>query len=224
MSGQYILPQIKLSYTDENGEQQHKETSEIFVEVISDEKKTDEEDNEADGLRDIKKNHPFEKGYLYSWIVLLGGILLIFLGSYILYIKIKKRRKDEPLPSPREMALSSLEEIKLSEISSQEEGRIFAFSLSDILRDYIEKQFEFPATDRTYEEIRSEGGSSTNVEEQYWTVLLRILESCEKIKYASSLLTIEMAKNLLEQSMIFVEETSKDEVVEAEGGDQEEVI
>ncbi len=215
ISGSYVLPGIALSYKDMQGSDKKLETPEIFVEIKAEEIATGEgaQIKDENILRDIKNLSPLPRSYLML-ILTIATILCILAGSLLLYFLIKKRRaKPKPLIPAHEEALLALDILAQQDAPGQ--YKEFYFALSQILRHYVERQYQLQATDQTLEEIRSSIGSIETLSSPLQEELLNILGVADMVKFANLIPGNGQNMTLLEQSKSFVEKTKP--VEEAKG-------
>lgn len=118
-----------------------------------------------EGLRDIK---PIE----VPWLTPMQGLFLVLmlLAAVALFYWFKRRgrksAKDAKTPveenlSPKEWAYRHLDRLKQEttlafQVDHEAIRKQFYFSINEILRQYLERQFKIPAAERTTEEILPE--------------------------------------------------------------------
>lgn len=92
---------------------------------------------------------------LWIW-VLAGSLLASALGYLIFHLwKLKRDRPVErPRKSPLETALEKLDELVTSRLVESGQARRFYFSLSDLFREFIERELGLKAQEATLEELR----------------------------------------------------------------------
>ena len=219
LTGSYILPSLKLSFKTKEGKDAILSSPEIFVEVKNEEAKVSQgknkglgsgrEKKQETGLRDIK---PLTVSPSKTPFYLLGGLLtLIILGLLVYYFWKRKGNQKEvlPLTPPHERALSDLERLKegLSSLSDYSKRKKFYFSLSDIVRSYVEDSYKFPAKERTQEEIRRDIDLLKAIETSQQRAFLGILKEADLVKFANITKSEKEGEGLLEDAMNFVLET-----------------
>jgi hypothetical protein len=124
-------------------------TSEIFLEV----KSVLPKDGEAKDIRDLKPLIVPKKP-LWPWFAGAGAVVLIAVGvgGYVWYRR-RRRAIVVPPPPPHEVAYAALDALRNTDFADPEAVRQYFYSLSEILRAYIEGRFTLNATDLTTEEI-----------------------------------------------------------------------
>ncbi len=96
----------------------------------------------------------------YLWIYVLGGILLLVMLFLIYWFVIRKQKKANitlAMPTPgvptHEWALKELKRLAAEQLPNQQQYKLFYTRLTDILRVYIERQFEVAAMESTTIEL-----------------------------------------------------------------------
>jgi hypothetical protein len=150
-TGFMVLPPISFIFNDDSLQVLTTEPYLIFVSDIPVEMEAD--------IKDIKEPYdvPFNWKKWLKWI-LLGVLLvvLIVLGIY-LYRKYRKQ-PEEPSARPKpkrpahELALEKLEELRQKKLWQNNRTKEFYVELSDIIREYIEFQFDVLALEMTTQE------------------------------------------------------------------------
>ncbi len=219
ISGSYILPAISVAYTNAKNEQKTLESSEIFLEINAKETAaggTEKGADDKEQLRDIKALSHSPRDYTIWWIILgilvsatLGGVL-----CYYLYQRYKKKAAI-PLP-PHEEALLALEKLSSDRVLDQERLKEFYYRLSGILRQYVERQYDFKARDRTLEEIKGQIPTLATLEAGYQQEFLSILSYADLVKFANEVPAREKSESYFEQSKNFILATKPVEKVEGD--------
>lgn len=206
ISGSYILPAVKLEYKDLLGAHKVVETSEIFIEIKS-QGEAKENEKKVEGLRDIKKIihmgiHPL----LWIFGATVGFLILSSL-IYFFIFKRKSRITHEPIVPPHEWALMKIRGLQNKKNITPQELKKLYFDLSDILRNYFEAQYVFPATDRTTEEIKKELSKLECLNEEIKKEFLNILERIDIIKFTDQYPEFDFSEMSLKISENFVIKT-----------------
>ena len=195
--GSYILPAVELQYKNSKGTDEAIKSSEIFVEVESvlGKDKTAQKD-----IRDIRPIILSPSTWPYY---LLGAVLaMLVLGASIYYFKkIRKKRHADALNIPaHEIALDALLKLPKKPL------KLYAFTLSEIIRIYFEKTFLLPVTDRTLQEIKREI-TTVLLDERLRTKFMFVLEKTDLIKFTDVTIIDEDSESLIQMARQFVEET-----------------
>jgi hypothetical protein len=108
-------------------------------------------------MKDINELKPAESFPNY-WLWIVPGILLLVAGlvyaGYRLVRRLRRNRElaASPLP-PWEQALAALDELPWQEWLAAGQIKRFYYALSQVLKRYIERRFEFNAVEQTTTEI-----------------------------------------------------------------------
>ena len=148
-------------------------------------------------FKDIRPEKPILEGKINWWLLALYLFLTIVAvgGGVYLAIKLFKKyryRKLHPEPravpeiirTPEEMALEFLEKLKEKALIEKGEFKQFHIEISDIIRGYVEGQFNIPALESTTSELIQAFKQKRVIEENYITLLRRFLEVCDLVKFA----------------------------------------
>ena len=219
LTGSYILPSLKLVFKNKDGKEVRLSSPEIFVEVKDEDVKVSKGKSNGpeseglkgkeEGLRDIK---PLTFSPSKTLVYIAGGILILGVLGILIYYFFKRRGTESealPLTPPHERALSELEKLKkgIPSLSDYSQRKSFYFSLSDIVRSYVEDSYEFPAKERTQEEIRRDIDLLNSVKPPQQKVFLGILKEADLVKFANIEKSEEEGEVLLQDAKRFVLET-----------------
>lgn len=146
-------------------------------------------------------------------VILIGLLILILLGlAYYLYKSLSRRKvsKKERVLSSYEQALNELEEIR-SQIKSYSDQKTYYTHVTDVLRRYISKRYNFNALEMTSSEILDklhDECKETDLKE-----LEEIFNTVDLVKFAKYQ-TGENDKNYYFDNVVrFIETTKKDDIV-----------
>ena len=205
VSGVYILPSVEIGYTDKNGKNHTIKSSEIFVEFESPYSKEKKEKGVTPkDIRDIKDLDRMSSSLILLFVIIL--VCLILGAGVWFFIKRKNRKTAMISIPPHEKALNELAGMKMNDLETREKSRMFSFKLSSVIRDYVEGRFNFPATDRTIEEINKQI-NNVQMEQERKKIFLEILQKTDFIKFTDSVLSNDSGKELVENSRKFIEQT-----------------
>lgn len=167
----------------------------------------------APDIRDIRG----PRYVLPYWVLPALILVLVLIAAAIYGIWRRRRNRRAPPLLPHEFALRRLEEIRsLMQASSVRE---FSTAVSDIIRSYIERQFDVTATRRTTEEFLRDllvGSNETLARHQ--GLLGDFLHQCDFVKFAALSLTLNNMESLLQSARAFVMATAKPTEAPAAGG------
>lgn len=142
-------------------------------------------------LNDIKpvRKTPFVwTDYLWIVWIVLGGMLILGLIGFIIYLVLKKKKKGYFFKPPQVLpahvrALSELDRLKAEKIWQQGREKEFHSRLTDVLRAYIYEREGINAMEMTSGEILNEIRKTTDVESVYEN-LKQILSTSDLVKFA----------------------------------------
>jgi hypothetical protein len=165
-TGLIELPPITFIFNDDSSQLLSTQPLSIFV---SDIQVVMEED-----IKEIKEPYdvPFNWKKWLKWGLIILLILAAIVGAILLW---KRNRKQQPVviarPKPKrpahEIALEKLEELRRKKLWQNNQTKEFYIELSDIVREYIEFQFDILAlemtTDETIAALRLKGLDESKV-------------------------------------------------------------
>jgi hypothetical protein len=145
----------------------------------------------------------WEDDYTLAWV--LGGLGLILLGALFawLFARWWRRRAKAaaPPPPPRppwEIALEKLEALRLDRDAAVREERVVAWVdlVSDALREYLGRRYEFDGLESTTDEVVAELKKrkliGLSIDE-----VIALLRDCDLVKFAKAPLGVEQSDLLL---------------------------
>ena len=138
------------------------------------------------------------------WMTLLLAVLaLLLLGGLVWqFVRWRKSRPATPPPTPRELALGSLEQLRAQ--VAVLEPYAFSFAVSDVLRAYIGGQFGLHAREQTSVEFLSEISRTGRFSDDDRSLLAKFLVHCDMIKFARIDATSADSAQLLDSAVVFV--------------------
>ena len=205
--GSYVLPSARLAWKpegDDTAEWTVIQTSEIFVEVAS----VLPADGEATDLRDIKGLQPPEPVLPLAWIA--AGVAAVAALALLGFTVWWRRRPGPPIPPPlpHEVAYAALDGLRARDLADVEAVRGWYFSLSQVLRAYVEGRFGLNATDLTSEEIGARLGELDALTAELRGRLEHFLSETDQVKYARHAPGDGEIEQSYEAALHFVEETA----------------
>ena len=164
---------------------------------------------EPPSIRDIKPLQPIERRGPWPWMVAAAAALA--LSAVALALWRRRRRETPPVPAvpaipPHQIALAALGRLAQSVPASDAEVRRFYFSVSEIVRTYVEGRFGLNATDLTTEEILA-GLDPIGLPETSDAGLRSFLRDSDRVKFAAYRPERPEVGAILERARRFVEET-----------------
>jgi hypothetical protein len=141
--------------------------------------------------------------WLVPAIVLLVGVLA-WLG-WKLYRRLRRLADAVPPPLPAwEEALGALDRLPWRDWLADGQYKRFYYALSEILKRYMERRFEFDAVEQTTTELlASMRAHKLPMRDE----ITRFFARCDLIKYAKTVPSSEEAERALEQLRDFVART-----------------
>ncbi len=138
----------------------------------------------------------------WGWALALLGILMALAG------KIWRQRSRPPTPvpvvPPWETASLALQQLK-ARLPMPAEA--FFVALTDIVRDYLERRFDLPASGRTTPEFLIEMQGREQLRREHRLLLTEFLTSADMIKFARAQATQQQLEQALGQARRFVSES-----------------
>lgn len=173
---------------------------------------------EMKGIHDIK---PLERFFIINlWYIVVPVLFFIFTGFIIFWIiKIiktpKKEEKVEIYKPPHIIALEELSRLKMMELKTADDYKVYYTLLSEVFRRYLEGRFKIQAIEKTSEEILSEL-IKIQFNIQTRNQAKSILKQSDMVKFAKQIPTREMASTALEKTYNFVDTTKQDYLTDFE--------
>jgi len=212
-SGYFVVPPLKFIYNFKNDTTFEMAETEAMLLTV----KTIKVDT-TKAIKDIKEieSEPFTIGEILTYFVFppVGLILLALLVIYI--IRRRKANKPifgpakKPLPPPDMEALAALNELREKRLWQNNAVKEFYSGLTDIMRRYIERRFDFPAQEMVTSEIigslKYQDLDATLIESTE-----EVLSNADLVKFAKYEPLGDVNDSALKWGYRFVELTSKNE-------------
>ena len=108
---------------------------------------------------------PYAEPYTFMEILpwALGGLVVLAVIAFLIWFFIRRKKnkpiftsKPKPLRPPQEVALEKLETLRLGKVWQQGHLKKYHSKLTDIVREYLDRRFNFDAPEMTSEEIIGE--------------------------------------------------------------------
>lgn len=149
-----------------------------------------------------KDDIPQKKSRLLLWIS-LAVITLIAVIAFLL-TRSKKTSAPVRITPPWQIAMGDLQKLEDSLPVNSEH---FFVTLTDILRSYLEKRFELPATEQATPEFLHTLQHSRTLSSEQTLMLTDFLTAADMIKFAKGESTQEQQETALKQAVQFVVQT-----------------
>ena len=181
-TGFMVIPPVEFVFNQDSLQTLSTEPILMFVSDIPVEMEAD--------IKEIKEPYdvPFDWRRYIKWILLALAIIAAVVVGIILYKKYKKQ-PDEPVARPKpkrpahEIALEKLEALRQKKLWQNDKTKEFYIELSDIVREYIEFQFDVLAlemtTDQTISALKLKG-----LEDEKIRPLKAMLQMADLAKFA----------------------------------------
>lgn len=220
-TGFIVLPPIDFKFNNDSLQVLSTEPLLIFVSDIP-------VDTEAD-IKDIKEPYevPFNWKKWLIWGLIVLGVIGLIIGLILYIKKLRAKSQETPVARPKpkrpahEIALEKLETLRQKKLWQNDQVKAYYIELSDIVREYIEFQFDVLALEMTTDEIIS-ALQLKGIEDEKIKPLKAMLQMADLAKFAKykplaneNELNFETAKTFVNQTLIMPldepNETSKDE-------------
>ncbi|OUU25515.1 MAG: hypothetical protein CBC04_06495 [Verrucomicrobia bacterium TMED44] len=142
------------------------------------------------------------------WILIFSAILLFSMVIFFLFRKKKNNPTNEDTEEvidPYIEALEAIEELQKNKLKLG--TKPFVFKLSEILRIYVQKQFNMPAMELTGEEFIIEIASNPFFSNTYEDLLKEFVDRGDRVKYSEETTDTSEINLLLDSALHFVKDT-----------------
>ncbi|MCB0395141.1 MAG: hypothetical protein KDD36_00720, partial [Flavobacteriales bacterium] len=210
-SGHYMIPPFTFRYhTDTSSIAQ---TDALFFDVLTIQVDT------TQAIRDIKA--PLEKPFSIKEILkelIIGGVVLLLLIALVIYYL--KRKKQAPPPvtvsappplpiPPGEKALVALEQLEEEKLWQNDQHKTYHSKLTDIIRIYLEEQFDLHAMEMTSDELLTHMRSLA-IDDQAKQKIRPVFLLADMVKFAKLKPLVSENELSLKQAREFVMSTRLD--------------
>lgn len=182
--GSYVIPPVKLSYTEQGGKLKELQSPQIFIEVKSGSQ--EKLAGESADIIDIKPLQEIPRPL--SQFFLNGAVVLFFFfvaGTVFWLSRRRRRHRAAAPPKPaHQLALEELEALNRDQLIEKGVMREYYFRLSEIFRRYIERRFHIPAVERTTEELVPDIITSQEFSSAIKAEMRDILRFADLVKFA----------------------------------------
>lgn len=182
-TGQQVIPPFELVI---NGEE--KETDPFLLQVETMEVDTTQAIKSIKGVQGVPISFLDWIKYHWQWFAGLGVMAILIFGIYLI---LRNRKKELKVPAkkivpsipPYITALKRLNKLSESKLWKQGEVKKHHSEISEILREYLEFQFDFPALEQTTAEVM-QAIRLTEIDDGQQKKLRRMLMLSDLVKYA----------------------------------------
>ncbi|GHS94841.1 hypothetical protein AGMMS50239_23060 [Bacteroidia bacterium] len=163
------------------------------------------------------------------WIIgIIWGLGLIALIAFIIYRLVNNKpiipfKKEKPYIPPHTRAIQELDAVKIQKLWQMGKVKEYHSDITDILRKYIDEQFDIPALEMTSGEILDKVKGYSDIDSSYDN-LKQILILADFVKFAKYNPLPDENELSLMNAYLFVNHTKKEELpaeeTEKEGSSQ----
>ena len=214
--GTFNSPPLTITVSDGAGLLTEITTEPISVDIASVLVEGDSE------LRDIKPQAALPYVNYLPWVAGFGLLAFAFAGAYFLY---RRRRSQLSLAAvdnrlPHEVALDELDRVGSLELPHTGRFKEHYTLVSDCIRVYMEKTYQFPVIERTTGEIKA-NLKRTKVSNDVANQFLNLLDESDLVKFSKFTPDVTSAQQMLIQGREIVELTKP--VIAPESADENQV-
>ncbi|MGI6524333.1 MAG: BatD family protein [Bdellovibrionota bacterium] len=199
LAGEYTIPELTAKFSTSDRTELVK-SDPIQITATSLLTPQDTELKDIFGFKD-------SSNFSYYWFLLIILFLLLFV-LLLLYKKHHKKESAIPLPTPKEVALTALDNLKKEELITKGEHKLFYIKLSFILRTFIEDNFGLSLPGKTTEEFLTELQKNPLLKDTERALLQEFLKQSDLVKFAKHIPPCDSADKALTLCYDFVMNTS----------------
>jgi hypothetical protein len=145
---------------------------------------------------------------LWLWISAGLGVCLV---SASVWIVLRRRPQPALQPTAGELALKEFAGLRALPLLSPADIDRWHTRLSDVLRRYLEKHFDLPATRQTTPEFFASCTRSHPLTDDQRELLTKILQRCDEAKFAAALPEARECLEVVDWAVDFVQGTGKEQ-------------
>jgi len=138
------------------------------------------------------------------WAIGVGAAIVLALLVWLI-VWLENRKPKTPPPTPRQIALRELEDLRAH--IRELDPYAFSVRVSDVLRTYVGAQFSLPTTSQTSPEFLASIADSPRFSSVDRQLLATFLERCDMLKFARIQAHAEENGELLSSAAAFVQGT-----------------
>jgi hypothetical protein len=213
-TGNLVIPSLNILYLKKNTNQ--------FASILTDSINIYVKGIEIDTTKDIKDikgiiEIPYTFWDYLPYILIVIGIVAV---AYLVYFFLKRRKKisgvEEPKVPPHIEALEALKKLDKEKLWQKGYVKDFHVQLTEIIRRYIERQFDIPALEMISEEILQSLEQKSIADSSLLTKLRRSFEISDLVKFAKFVPLPDENAFCLKTAFEFVESTMPKETETSE--------
>jgi hypothetical protein len=218
--GDVIIEKIEYGVASQDGSVEKRTIEKVgfIVNSIREKTPSDQDAETLKPLRPLAKIPIRWREFLIPVLILLAGITAGAL-AWRWWSRYQARRAAMPTPPPPPRPADEVAFERLAQLKQKQESddrlnpKGFSFTLSEIVREYLEKRFGVLALERTTIELKSEITSSLTGEAPRQKII-SLLERCDAVKYARQGALADTEAQLIRDAEGVVIETRTVETVE----------
>ena len=213
-SGYFDIPSLKILYHLKNDKSKFIDYRSLSTNSYGIKVNSMQIDTSAT-FKDIKPliEVPFSIWEIIEYIYIVLILIVLFIAGYFIYKKYFKNKEKEEVELPFDpkipadvLALEALRKLDKEKLWQNDEYKEYYTQLTDILRIYILRVFEFEAMDMTSSEI-IENIKPKQIQEKLVLDLKYILENSDLAKFAKERPLPDINMNTMAYAISFVENT-----------------
>lgn len=148
---------------------------------------------------------PDSQSFSFPWLLVSVGLFLaLFIGAVMWFLI---RPQSRPVVPFREQALGELERLEKAHSDATEVNVEVYEQIADVLRNYLDKEFNVPAPRQTTDELADYLTRRPEWKSEDRQSLISILERCDLAKYAQAGSEREEAQELIRHSLEWMKAT-----------------
>jgi len=203
-AGNYLLPEVSVTYIAADGKTGEIKTPAILVEVIPVSQPITD-----DNIKDIKPLEEINGSGNFIWYAAAALIVIVLIISVFIFFRSRKKPVAE-MPAvyrPDKAALSSYRDLKDKRLIEKGRVKEFYFELSAIFKRYLSERFGIKTAECTTEEIIPLLNRIRDLHSDSFQSGKSFLVETDMIKYTSLGTTEELCRTIEGLFVKFIEET-----------------
>ena len=209
-TGYQVIPPFEIII---NGKEIESDPFEILVETVAID--TTQAIKAIKGVEDVPISILEWVKYHWKWFAGFAVLAILIFGIYLI---IKNKNKELILPEkpkepeipPYDFALQRLNKLKEGKWWQQGDVKYYHAGISEILREYLEHEFDFPALEQTTREVMR-SIRLTSIEQSDQKHLHKILLLSDLVKYAKEKPLAEENEDMMKLALAFVKNSKQEE-------------
>lgn len=212
-TGVQVIPPFEIII---NGEERETEPFAIRVETVKID--TTQAIKDIKGVEDVPISVFEWIKYHWKWFAGFAILAILIIGIYLIIKNKNKELIEERAPKlpeipPYKHALDRLRKLKEGKWWQQGDVKYYHSSISEILREYLEHGYDFPALEQTTREVMR-SIKATSIDQNQQKQLKRILVLSDLVKYAKEKPLAEENEDMLALAIAFINKTKPEELEE----------